>query len=165
MVRVFNSNQTESGDSNVAQKVIAGATAASTVGITITAAPTTPPPTGISEVEPNDSTGQPQPIGTSGTTVNGTMASSGDRDFYRVILPAGKTLTATMTPNSNSDYELYLYNSSGSAIAWSENGKGQTENLTIRNSGSTSVTYYMRVNYYGGGTGSTSGTYTIRLSW
>jgi len=37
--------------------------------------------------------------------------------------------------------------------------------VTVTNSGSSAVTYYVRVNYYGGGTGSTSGTYSIRLSW
>jgi serine protease len=93
------------------------------------------------------------------------MSGSGDADFYRVSLPAGKRLTATMTPNANSDYELYLYNSSGTAIAWSENGRGLAETVTVTNSGTSAVTYYVRVHYYGGGTGSTSGTYSIRLSW
>jgi serine protease len=167
-VRAFNSNQVESNDSNVASKAVAGATAAGNVSITITGTPPPPPlppPTGSNEVEPNNYTGQAQVISASGTTVNGTIASSSDGDYYRVSVPAGKTLTATMTPNSSSDYELYLYNSGGSAISWSENGRGVAETVTVRNSGSSAVVYYVRVIYYGGGTGSTSGKYTIRLSW
>ena len=93
------------------------------------------------------------------------MSASSDNDYYRVSLPAGKKLTATMTPNSTSDYELYLFDSSGKAIAWSENGKGVTETVTVTNSGTAAETYYVRVHYYAGGTGSTSGKYTIRLSW
>jgi serine protease len=166
-VRAFNASQTESTDSNVAAKAVAGATAAGTVGITITGTPPPPPPppTGSNEVEPNNYTGQAQLVATSGTTVNGNMSSSSDGDYYRINLPAGKRLTAVMTPNSSSDYELYLYNSSGTAIAWSENGRGVAETVTVTNSGSSTVAYYVRVHYYGGGTGSTNGKYTIRLSW
>ena len=163
-VRALNSNQVESADSNIASKAVAGATSASTVKVTISGS-TTPPPTTGNEVEPNNYTSQAQLISTSGTTVNGSMSASTDYDYYRVSLPAGKKLTATMTPNSNSDYELYLYNSGGTIIGWSENGKGLTENVTVTNSGSSAVTYYVRVNYYGGGTGSTNGKYSIRLSW
>jgi serine protease len=164
MVRVLNTNQVESANSNVASKAVAGATAAKTVGITITGTPT-PLPTTISEVEPNNYLGQAQGIGTAGTTVNGTLSASGDLDWYRVTLPAGKKLTATMQPNSSSDYELYLYNSSESILAWSENGKGVMETVTVTNSGSAAVTYYVRVHFYAGGTGSTNGKYTLKASW
>ena len=58
-----------------------------------------------------------------------------------------------------------LYDGSGKSISWSENGKGVTETVTVTNSGSSAATYYVRVNYYAGGTGSTSGKYSIRLSW
>jgi serine protease len=163
-VRALNSSQVESADSNIASKAVTGASAANTVSITITGSPPPPPPAG-GEVEPNNYTGQAQVIGSAGTTVNGTMSGSGDVDYYRVSLPAGKKLTATMTPNANSDYELYLYNSSGTAIAWSENGRGLAETVTVTNSGTSAATYYVRVHYYGGNTGSTSGTYSIRLSW
>jgi serine protease len=164
-VRAVNTSNAESDNSNVTTKTVTGASAARTVGITITAPTTPPPPTGSNEVEPNNSKGQAQ-VASSGTTVNGTMSSSGDYDYYRVSLPAGRTLTATMTPNSNSDYELYLYNSSSSQpVSWSENGRGLTENLTVTNTGTSAKTYYVRVNYFGGGTGSTNGKYTIRMSW
>lgn len=164
-VRAVNTANMESGNSNVTSKAVAGASAARTLGITITSAPPPPPPTGGNEVEPNNSTSQAQVITSSGQTVNGTMSGSGDFDYYRVSLPAGKRLTATMTPNSTSDYELYLYNSSSTPIAWSENGRGVMETLSVTNTGSSAQTYYLRVNYFGGGTGSTNGKYSIRLSW
>jgi serine protease len=162
-VRAVNSAQKESANSNVTSKAVSGATAAKSVAITITTS--TPPPSGSSEVEPNNSTSQAQLVSTSGTTVNGTMSASSDQDYYRVSLPAGKKLTASMSPNSSSDYELYLFDSTGKAIAWSENGQGVTETVSVTNSGTAAKTYYVRVHYYAGGTGSTSGKYTIRLSW
>lgn len=162
-VRAVNTSGTESANSNVTTKAVTGASAARSVAITIT--PTTPPPSsGSSEVEPNNSISQAQ-VASSGTTVNGTLSGTGDLDYYRVTLPAGKTLTASMTPNSSSDYELYLFNSSDTPISWSEKGKGLTENLTKTNSGSSAVTYYVRVHYFAGGTGSTNGKYSIRMSW
>ena len=84
---------------------------------------------------------------------------------YVVQLPAGKTLTATMTPNSTSDYDLYIYNSSGTQLSYSENGTGSVDTATSSNTGSTTVARYVRVVYYAGGTGSTSGKYTLKLTW
>ena len=70
---------------------------------------TTPPdpPGTIAEVEPNNSRTASQLISTDNTTVNGTIGSSSDNDYYRVTLPAGGTLVATLTPNASSDYDLY----------------------------------------------------------
>lgn len=55
MVRVLNSSQAESGNSNIAQKVVTGATAANTVNIAITT-PTTPPPTGTPSLRTTETT-------------------------------------------------------------------------------------------------------------
>lgn len=121
--------------------------------------------TTIAEIEPNDSMSSPQVIAIKGATINGTMASSSDNDYYAIQLPAGGTLTATLTPNSTSDYDLYVYNSAGSLIAYSENGTGAIDNVSVTNSGSSTFTRYIRVKYYGGGTGSTNGKYTLKLNW
>ena len=99
------------------------------------------------------------------TTVNGTMASSSDTDYFVVQVPAGKTLSAVMTPNSSSDYDLYIYNSSGTQLATSQNGTGAVDSASSANTGSTTAARYVRVVYYSGGTGSTSGKYTLKLSW
>jgi serine protease len=93
------------------------------------------------------------------------MGSSTDTDYFKVSLPAGKTLASTMTPNSTSDYDLYIYNGSGTLITSSTNGTGSVDSASVINNGTTSATVYVRVTYYSGGTGSTSGKYTLKLTW
>ena len=89
--------------------------------------------------------------------------SSSDGDYYRLTVGAGKTLTSTLTPNASSDYDLYLYNSSGSQLASSINGTGQVDQRVRTTPSASSVTWYVRVRYYSGNTGA-SGTYTLGLS-
>ncbi len=121
--------------------------------------------TTISEVESNNTTGTAQVIATANTTVNGTMSASTDVDYYKVTLPAGKTLKVTLTPNSTSDYDLELYSSSGTKLTSSVNGTGAVDSVTKTNTGTTDMVLYAKVIYYGGGTGSTSGKYTALLGW
>jgi serine protease len=126
---------------------------------------TPPPPGSINETEPNNSTSASQLISTANTTVNGTMASGSDTDYYRLTLPAGRTLTATLTPNGSSDYDLYVYNSNGQLIGSSERGTGLVDTVTVTNTGSSAFTRYVRVVYWSGGTGSTNGRYTVNMNW
>jgi serine protease len=121
--------------------------------------------TTISETESNNTIGTANSVATSGTTVNGTMSSSTDTDYFLVSIPAGKTLSATLTPNSTSDYDLYIYNSAGTQITSSTNGTGSVDAASVINNGTTAANAYVRVVYYSGGTGSTSGKYTLKLSW
>jgi serine protease len=121
--------------------------------------------TTVSETESNNTMGTANSVATTGTTVNGSMSSSTDTDYFVVQLPAGKTLTATMTPNASSDYDLYIYNSAGTLLARSENGTGAIDTASSANTGTTTSARYVRVVYYSGGTGSTSGTYTLKLGW
>lgn len=120
--------------------------------------------TTVAEVESNNTLATAQTIGTTGTTVNGSFSSKTDTDYYKVVLPAGKKLTATLTPNASSDYDLYLYNSAGTQLARSVNGKGAADSVTYTNTGSSSATLYVRAYYYSGSTG-TAGTYALKLSW
>jgi serine protease len=126
---------------------------------------TPPPPPGINEVEPNNSRGAAQAIATAGTTVNGTMSSSTDTDYYSLTLPAGKTLTATLTPNASSDYDLFVYNSNGTLIGSSERGTGLVDSVTVTNTGTSAFTRYVRVVFWSGGTGATNGKYTVKMAW
>jgi serine protease len=121
--------------------------------------------TTMSETESNNTISTGNVVSTSGTTVNGNMSSSSDTDYFKVTVPAGKTLSATLTPNSTSDYDLYIYNSAGTQVTSSTNGTGAVDSASASNTGSTAVTAYVRVVYYSGGTGSTSGTYTLKLTW
>jgi serine protease len=121
--------------------------------------------TTVSEVESNNTISTANSVAATGTTVNGTMSSTTDTDYFVVQLPAGKTLSATMTPNSTSDYDLYIYNSAGTLLSYSENGAGAADVASSANTGSTTSARYVRVVYYSGGTGSTSGKYTLKLVW
>ncbi|MBI3286082.1 MAG: hypothetical protein HYZ65_14700 [Burkholderiales bacterium] len=123
------------------------------------------PGTSINETESNNSTASANMIGTANTTVNGTMSASTDLDFFKVSLPAGKTLTATMTPNSTSDYDLYLLSSTGSQLSSSTAGTGAVDKVSKTNTGTSAMTLYVKVKYYSGGTGATSGKYTLNLNW
>ena len=93
--------------------------------------------------------------------VNGSVASSSDTDYFKVTLPAGKTLTATLTMGSGSnDFDLYVKNSSGTTLAKSEKAAGQVDSTTYANGGSGAVTLYVQVLRYSG-----TGAYTLKLQW
>jgi hypothetical protein len=124
-----------------------------------------PPGPTISETESNNTIATANALTQTNTTVNGTMSASSDADYFKVTLPAGKTLTVTMTPNATSDYDLELYNASGTKLASSVKGAGQVDTVTRANTGTGAVDLYAKVIYYSGGTGATSGKYTVNASW
>jgi hypothetical protein len=124
-----------------------------------------PPGPTISETESNNTIATANAVTTSNTTVNGAMSASTDADFFKVTLPAGKTLTVTMAPNATSDYDLELYNAAGTKLTSSVKGTGQVDTVTRANTGSGAVDLYAKVIYYGGGTGATNGKYTLNASW
>ena len=115
----------------------------------------------VTEVEPNNSMSAAQALTVNPATVAGTMGSSTDNDYFKLTVGAGKTLTSTLTPNASSDYDLYLYNSSGTRLAYSINGTGQVDQIVRTNTSGSAVTWYVRVVYYSGGTGATNGKYTL----
>ena len=121
--------------------------------------------TTLAESESNNTTGTADLVTVSGTTVNANMGSTTDTDYFRVDLPAGKTLSSVLTPNGSSDYDLYVYNSAGTLLGKSENGTGSVDSYNTTNTGTGTLARYVRVVYYSGGTGSTSGTYTLKLTW
>ncbi|WP_201495851.1 S8 family peptidase [Rubrivivax sp. A210] len=122
--------------------------------------PPPPPTTTVAEVEPNNSRSAAQLITPNPATVNGRIASTSDNDYYRVSLGAGKTLAAALTPPATADYDLYVYNANGTQIASSTLGTGAVDSASVRNSGTTAATVYVRVRYFSGG----AGNYQLRLS-
>ena len=120
----------------------------------------------VGELESNNTIASANAVSTSGTTVNGNMGSTSDSDYFSVQLPTGKTLGATLTMGSSSaDYDLYIYNSAGTLLAKSENSAGAVDSASVANTGTGTVARYVRVRYYSGGTGSTSGKYSLKLNW
>ena len=122
-------------------------------------------PPGIAEVGPNDSTATAQAIANANTIVNASMSSTSDNDYTRVSVPGGRTLSATLIPNPNSDYDLEIYDSSGTLVGSARAGTGVVDVATFGNFGRLAATYYVRAYYYSGGTGSTNGKYALRLNW
>jgi serine protease len=129
----------------------------------VEAATGTPP--GIAEAGPNDSFATAQAIGSANTIVNAVMSSGTDSDYSSVNLPAGRTLTATLIPNPTSDYDLQLYDRAGTLLSISRAGTGVVDLVTVTNTGGAATTYYVRIVYFSGGTGTTSGKYALRLNW
>ncbi len=127
------------------------------------ATPPPPPPPSGNEVEPNNGTATAQAV-TQGTTINGTMASSSDTDFFKVTVATGRSLSSTLTPNSTSDYDLYVYNSAGTLVARSIRGTGLVDSASVTNSSGAAAVYYVRVRFYSGGTGAAGGTYALAIN-
>jgi len=124
------------------------------------------PVTTLAESESNNTTATADPVTASNTTVTGNLGSTTDTDYFRVDLPAGKTLAASLTPTSTTaDYDLYVYSSTGAQLGTSQNGAGATDTVNSANTTSSTAIRYVRVTYYGGGTGATNGRYTLKLSW
>jgi serine protease len=137
---------------------IVNATAA-IAAITGTTPPPPPPPSGVNETESNNTTGTANRI-TAPATVNGSLSTTTDTDYFRIDLPAGRTLTATLNGGTK-DYDLYIYNSAGTQLTSSTLGAGQVDRATSANTGTASTVRFVRVRYYSGG----AGTYTLGLSW
>jgi serine protease len=117
----------------------------------------------VAELEPNNSRTAAQVL-TGAVTVNGSIATSTDTDYYRISIPAGRSVVITLTPNASADYDLSAYNSAGTRIATSINGVGKVDAVTLTNSSSTTAaTAYARVIYFSGGVGAINGSYTLKV--
>ena len=119
----------------------------------------------MTETEANNTIATANTVATANTTVSAAMGTSTDVDYFKVSLPAGKTLSARMTPNATSDYDLELYSSTGAKLASSVAGTGAVDTVTRTNTGTTALLLYVKVYYYGGGTGATSGKYSLVTGW
>jgi serine protease len=114
----------------------------------------------VNETESNGSIASANTVA-SPANVAGSIGSSSDTDYFKVTLPAGKTLSATLTMgNSSTDFDLYVKNSSGTTLAKSEKAAGQVDSTSYANGGSGSVTLYVQVLRYSG-----TGAYTLKLQW
>ncbi|HEY8880605.1 MAG TPA: S8 family peptidase, partial [Roseateles sp.] len=114
----------------------------------------------VNEVESNGSISTANTV-SAPANVAGSISSTSDTDYFKVTLPAGKTLAATLTmASSSNDFDLYIKNSSGTTLASSEKAAGQVDSASYANGGSGSVTLYVQVLRYSG-----TGAYTLKLQW
>jgi hypothetical protein len=117
----------------------------------------------ISDAEPNDSRAAAQVISGSCNQVSGTFlndATTQQNDYFRLSVPAGKTVTALLNGLSV-DYDLYLYDAAGTEVGRSENGGTSADQLSYTNGNSSAVNIYILVWRYS----STRTTYQLRVSY
>lgn len=124
-----------------------------------------PPSATINETESNNTIATANNIATANTLVNATMSAKTDVDYFKVSIPAGKTLALTLKPNVTSNYNLELYSSTGTKISSSTNGTGATDTINNANTDATAKIVYAKVVYYAGGTGTSKGKYTLQAAW
>jgi serine protease len=114
------------------------------------------------EVESNNYISNANAVTASGTIVNGSLSTTTDNDYFVVQVPAGKTLTATLTQGSTAlDYDLYAYNASGMQLAQSTNGAGVSDAVSVANTATATQARYIRVRYHAG----VAGKYSLKFTW
>jgi hypothetical protein len=117
----------------------------------------------ITDVEPNDSTAAPQAISGTCNQISGTFlndATTQQNDYFRLSLPAGRTVTALLNGLSV-DYDLYIYNAAGTQVASSTAGGTTADQATYTNTGASAANVFVRVLRYS----STRTTYQLRVSY
>lgn len=117
--------------------------------------------TGQDNYEPNNSMAAAYGPITSGTTYNSFIYSSSDVDYYYFNITSTGNINVTLS-NLAGDYDLYLYNSSGTLLKKSE--KGSTTNESIAYTATATGKYYIRVVGYGGAF-STSKAYALNATY
>jgi hypothetical protein len=98
-------------------------------------------------VEPNNSRSAAQALSGPCTQVSGTFlndASTQRNDYFRMSIPAGKTVTALLN-GLTVDYDLYLYNAAGTQIAASEASGTSADQVTWTNGGTSAADVYVLV--------------------
>ena len=118
----------------------------------------TPPPSGDT-YEPNGTTAEAYGINT-GTTYNSYIYTSTDVDYYKFSTTQSGTITVNLS-NLPGDYDLYLYNSSGTQVGSSASGSTTAEKITYTGAAGT---YYVKVIGYSGAY-STATQYSLKVDF
>ena len=132
-------------------------------GLAVAAAPAAPAvvDTTVAEVEPNNTLATAQAVLPATARISGSLSASSDVDNTRVSLPAGKTLTAVLTPNAAANHNLALYSSAGSALASSSStGLGAADTVVYSNNGTAAATLVLGVRCSRGA----QGAYSLQLT-
>jgi hypothetical protein len=108
---------------------------------------TQPGKTTYNEVENNGTASNANVISDSVTKIVGYIGTSTDKDYFRINVPGGRTVTVSMTGPAK-DYDLYLLSSSGTTLRTSAN-PAATESVTYKNTGTVTATYFIKVVAFG----------------
>ena len=110
--------------------------------------------------EPNDTQSQAYAI-ESGTTYNGKISTSSDQDWFKFTTNASGAINVSLS-NLPGDYDIYLYNGSGTQVAKSENGSTTSESIAYN--ATASGTFYLKIIGYNGAM-STSTAYALNATY
>lgn len=134
---------------------------------TVVAPPPPPTPAPVTsatytEAEPNDTIKTAQFLNAVSSTVNASIATSADADFYKVVLPNKLKLTTTMTPaDAKSGFSLGFYTEGGARIIELPGVVGVKPTIAVTNLTGVSVNIYVKVTRTTG----TVGKYTLTSSY
>ena len=122
-------------------------------------------PVVVAESEANNTIATADPVAPVNASVTGNLGTTTDTDYFRVDLPAGKTLKATLSAVlATANYDLQLYNSAGKQLSASVNRAGVADTATFANTSTSTAVLYLRVLFTSGGTGTSNGRYALALT-
>lgn len=125
-------------------------------------------PVVVSDAEPNGTLASANQVPSLPAVVYGQMASMSrsersDADVFRVTVPAGAALQATLTPNASLDANLEILDAQGVRLAISTQGVGQVDSASVVNTGAAAVTLYVRISYASGTANGVNSNYQLDL--
>jgi len=122
-------------------------------------------PVAVAESEANNTIATADPVSPFNASVTGNLGTTTDTDYFRVDLPAGKTLKASLSAVlATANYDLQLYNSAGKQLSASVNRAGVADTVTFANTSTGTSVLYLRVVYTSGGTGTSNGRYALSVT-
>jgi len=117
--------------------------------------------TTYNEVESNNTRTAANVVADNVTKIVGYMSTSTDKDYFKINIQPGSSITVNMTGPSGVDYDLYLLNSSGTTLK-SSLGSTATETVTYTNTSATATVFYIYAKAYSGS--STTTPYNLALT-
>ena len=107
---------------------------------------TAPQSSCVSAYEPNETLAAAASI-TSGGTISAAIGANGDIDYYKILTTATGSLAVSLS-NLPADFDLYVYNASGTQLGSSAAGSTTSESVSLSNL--AAGTYYIKVIGYNG---------------
>ncbi|MBD8633416.1 S8 family serine peptidase [Oxalobacteraceae sp. CFBP 8755] len=122
-------------------------------------------PVEVAESEANNTIATADPVTPVNASVTGNLGTTTDTDYFRVDLPAGNTLKASLSAVlATANYDLQLYNSAGKQLSASVNRAGVADTATFANTSTSTAVLYLRVLFTSGGTGTSNGRYALSVT-
>jgi serine protease len=122
-------------------------------------------PVVVAESEANNTIATANTVAPVNASVTGNLGTTTDTDYFRVDLPAGKTLKASLSAVlATANYDLQLYNSAGKQLSASVNRAGVADTATFANTSTSTAVLYLRVLFTSGGIGTSNGRYALSVT-